>query len=296
MGAECRFFQALANVGHYRDPDGTRQGIYVCAPSGRLLASINSLDPEAVCRTLDAGLAAWEKLPAAQRRLPADFAGRAETRWESRAPRDGLILESTNRDLTGARLPLERGDRWNRDHAWFSRAEARAWLPAESAPGAAHELPTELTNRLARFHLVDNVRGQTLPFARADVTGSRIVVRVVERRPERIELAIEGQTRAASSAAWDMPTGIWTPEPRHPRGIATRLRGRAVYDPQQAEFTEFELVALGQRWGFSDTNARRHEPEPGLIGFVFRLAPPGAAQFVTPAFIDVYDADWAQRP
>ena len=38
----------MADKGHYRRAGGTRQGIYVCSPSGILLSSINSLKPDDV--------------------------------------------------------------------------------------------------------------------------------------------------------------------------------------------------------------------------------------------------------
>ncbi len=112
----------MADRGHYRESGTTRQGIYVCSPSGKLLASINSLDPGEVAQTLDSGLAAWSELPDSERHLPANFAAQREARWEQRLPRDGLILESVNRELADATLPDERqrSDRWNRDHVWFS--------------------------------------------------------------------------------------------------------------------------------------------------------------------------------
>ncbi|MCH8148173.1 MAG: hypothetical protein IH987_09320, partial [Planctomycetes bacterium] len=34
---ESRFFQSIADHGHYRAKGGTRQGIYVCTPNGKLL-------------------------------------------------------------------------------------------------------------------------------------------------------------------------------------------------------------------------------------------------------------------
>ena len=39
VDAECRFFQSFADQGHYQARGGTRQGIYVCSPGGKLLAS-----------------------------------------------------------------------------------------------------------------------------------------------------------------------------------------------------------------------------------------------------------------
>ncbi|TWT40296.1 hypothetical protein RAS1_40040 [Phycisphaerae bacterium RAS1] len=318
-GAECRFFQAMADRGHYRAAGGTRQGIYICTPGGRLLASINSLDADEVCKTLASGLSAWDALSPAERRLPADLAARFEPRWEHARPEGGLILETTNRDLRGdpptpqespaqresPALPESpsasdaascRDSRWNRDHAWFSRDEARAWLPADATRGAVVNVPTALVERLARFHLVDNVRGQTVPFTRADVAGSRIESRVTARDGACVEIELRGETRAVSGDQWDMSEAVWKPERAHPRGIVTRLLGQATFDLDAGRFTRFEMVGVGQRWGFSENNARRGQPERSAIGFVIRLASSGAAQSVPPAFVDVYDAAWLVRP
>src|SRR5262245_940432 len=102
---DSKFFQRMANEGHYRAAGGTRQGIYVCSPTGKLLSSGNSLDPQAVVATMGAGLNAWNALPAAERRLPADFAGQRPRRWEDNVPRDGLILVEVNRDLASPTTP-----------------------------------------------------------------------------------------------------------------------------------------------------------------------------------------------
>ena len=53
---DATLFQQIANKGHYRKIGGTRQGIYVCNPSGKLLTSVNSLDPEVVIKAINEGL------------------------------------------------------------------------------------------------------------------------------------------------------------------------------------------------------------------------------------------------
>ncbi|MBK8271109.1 MAG: hypothetical protein IPK83_23460 [Planctomycetes bacterium] len=85
-------FQAMADLGHYRAPGQTRQGLYVCCPSGKMLASINSRDPAAVIKTLDAGLKAWNALSSEERRLPDSFPRENLPRWEDSYPEGGLVL------------------------------------------------------------------------------------------------------------------------------------------------------------------------------------------------------------
>jgi hypothetical protein len=55
------------------------------------------------------------------------------------------------------------------------------------------------------------------------------------------------------------------------------------------------MVALGTRWGYTQLNGRRRDPESGPVGFVFELAPADAPP-VAPAFIRDYDVPWVSRP
>ena len=71
-------FQQMANKGHYRKVGGSRQGIYICSPSGALLSSVNSLDPDVVLEIIQNGLNKWNELPQMDRYLPKDFSENIE--------------------------------------------------------------------------------------------------------------------------------------------------------------------------------------------------------------------------
>ena len=75
-------------------PSRTRQGTYAAAPSGILLASINSSDPERMAEMLRQALARWESMSRTERLLPDGpslLSGEA-TRGERFYPADGLVL------------------------------------------------------------------------------------------------------------------------------------------------------------------------------------------------------------
>ena len=76
-------FQEMANKGHYRRVGGTRQGIYVCSPSGVLLNSINSLNADDVLEMIKSGLDKWNALPLSARQISSNFIPRAMHRWEN---------------------------------------------------------------------------------------------------------------------------------------------------------------------------------------------------------------------
>lgn len=299
--AECRHFQAMADQGHYGSGGGgTRQGIYVAAPSGRLLASVNSLDADAVLETLERGLAAWESLPDAERWLPegADIA--PAHRWEQSYPTDGLVLTRIARDLPPDADPKSAPLRpSNRDHAWFSAEEARSFLPdgpaAELAVGDFHELPAPLVRRLAQFHLVDNVRGQTLPFAPEEVHEAWLHTEVIARQGDVLTLRLTGGSHAKAEGPWLMGENDWTPPGDYPRGVIASLRGEARYDTARQAFAAFTLAGVGTRWGSGWLNGRDAK-DSGPIGWLFTLSPDTPAERVAPAFVDLYAADWIVRP
>ena len=77
-----------------------------------------------------------------------------------------MILQGAKSDLLSDPPSFDnRGDRWNMDHIWFNKEEALLWLPKDQVVGSIQECPELIKERLFRFHFVDNVRGQTLPFA-----------------------------------------------------------------------------------------------------------------------------------
>ncbi|MGB0717232.1 MAG: hypothetical protein ACPGXK_15245 [Phycisphaerae bacterium] len=278
---ESRFLQSFADHGHYRGQGGTRQGIYVCTPSGKLLASVNSLNPDVVLKTIENGLVKWKSTPLDQRF--ARTASSAPTgRRENQVPRDGLVLRSTIRDLTEDGKPKER---WNRDYVWFSASEMQGWLPEELRRETDSNFNPML--RLTRFHLVDNARGQTIPYHSNDIVMDMEPVHIVHRKGSRVQFEIKGHTQASSD-------GVWTPTRKSPRAMKVDLTGWAEYDEAAAKFTHFELIATGEWHGATQFNGRRHEGPRGSVAWVFDLVSDPDQECIPPTFIELYDADWLE--
>ena len=294
--AECRLFREMIRPGHPEKVGGTLQGIYVVAPSGKLLANANVLSADRALDLLATGLAAWKELPDAQRHLAPDTLAAPFRRWEDSCPTDGLVLEQFSRDLPADRDPSATPlPPVQRDHAWFSRAEARRFLPEDPQVGDVLELPEDLVARLARFHFVDAVKGQVQPFAPEEVDGV-LQLEVVAREGDLVDLQLSGRTAGAARGPWLMGDSIWNWPGEHPRSVNVQLTGRARYDLAAGAFTRFELLALGTRRGSSGLNGRAGPADEGPIGFWLQLAGSAPADRVAPAFVDVYDADWIVPP
>ena len=252
---------------------GGAQGHYAVAPSGELLAASSSADPKVLVEMMKQGLAKWATLPREQRLLPKSPDPTAAENWRGKEklyPDDGLVLRVVARDRTRERWPDS-----NLDYAWFRKDEARTLLPAELKKGAKHNVPRELVQRLARFHLLDNVHALNYTFfPKEAIEKARLTSTVVQVEGDLVSLSFEGETRASMVS----PKII---------GYEPKLLGRATFNLKEQKFVSFELLAVGLRWGLGNCN-QRHNPAPALMGIVFTLAGDSQAERLPPAFISRY--------
>ena len=294
---ECRLFQKIAEKGHYAGrtrPTKTRQGIYAAAPSGHFLASINSNDPMRVKAMLERALVAWKELPEADRYLEKPLSDRSREIWradERKRPEDGLVLRVYSRDVDRGENPTKdwRGQAWNLDIAWLRAEDVRGFLPSETLDaGSSVEVPQYLLVRLARCHLVDNVRGQTPPYAHADIRSIRLTSTVESASMETVTLGLEGAFEIEKEGNWsiDGHRDLHRPSEQR-RGYTGRLVGRATYDRASSRMTAFEMVALGTRYGATQYNGRQDDPS-GPMAIAFTLAGEDTADQVAPALIWAY--------
>jgi len=290
-------FQQMADKGHYRKIGGSRQGIYICSPSGILLNSINSLNPDVVLEVIQKGLDRWNELPKKERYLPKDFSKNIEHRWEDNYPKDGLILKGAKADLlTDPPKFSERGSRWNMDHVWFNKEEAKLWIPQKIKEKETQECPDIIKDRLFRFHLVDNVRGQALPFALQEIKESNLQVEIIELDQSVLKLSITGNSLAIAKGPWLLGENDWTPTHDLDHSIETNILGNAVFNTKKDIFTNFELVVLGKWIGKTQNNGRHFGPDSGHIGIIYNLAENIHENRIAPAFVDLYNADWIAQP
>lgn len=293
--ADCVFFQRAVNGGERITDRGTRQGTWVFSGSGELLARVNTRDVEKQLATLAKGLAAFEALPLEKRRLAADTDLTSGHRWEDGFPETGLALERIGRELGPEGLSGAPHPRWNRDFAWFAEDELAWAADPDLAVGDRCPLPLVAT-RLARFHLVDNVRGQTLPFAHDEIEHAELYATLTgiegEGPARRLVFDLAGRTSAEAAPEWLLGESLWKPNQVHPHGIVCTLAGEAVYDPTARRFERFELVAVGRRWGRTVMNGRARDDSPGAVAFHFRPT----ERRIAPTFVAVYDAAWVPQP
>jgi len=234
--APGQYFWKVAQQGHYKDQpeDASRQGIYVATPDGRLLGSDRfSPSPERMVGLLRRSLTQAKQTP--ETTTVADEAPATDARYRREPPSGGLVLD------VFTRIPRSdaAGEKWTpnhatgRDHMWLTHSEWRALLPASWKKGVRVAVPRAVAERLIRFHLVDNVRGEPPVWAPGEIKQSELTLTVAD--PTAGRLLLEGVTRLETKGST--------------RGYDARLQGYVEYDRAGDRIKRCDLLTWGEAWG-----------------------------------------------
>ena len=269
---EGEFFCLIAEQGHYggrTKPTTTRQGLYTCTLAGELLASINTRDGDEVAEMMRQALEKWhQKRGRAAEVAPGgyDYDPHSD-RWEY--PEDGLVLNLYARDLH--RGSGEVDSRWNLDRVWFTRDEVNSLIPGNMVIGKNYPIPKHLARRIAKLHLVDIVRGESPRWKNEDLKQVEIALIAEEIMADRMVLRLEGTVRnEAPPILYVNPFSNQKVD--MPRGLELQLLGNLTYNQTAGTFENFDVIAVGSRWGATAFNARFDDLGPAPIGFAFELA------------------------
>jgi hypothetical protein len=270
--ADGRFFQAVAFEAllNPANPDGGRsyQGHYAIHPGGAMLGAQNRRGAAALLAMLEGALAAYAETDAGSA-PPAD--PERDARYDRTAPRGTLVLNVYARVSADESCQPDRREfaRWNEgragfDHLWVLPDELDALAPRALTPGATCAVPQSLARRIARFHLVDTVRGEAPKYRADEVRRAdlRVTVQRVSSEGE-VHLSVTGQV--ALRAGGD-----------YPRAFSGEVEGELVYDVVARRFLRFDLLASGTTSGTGRWN-------PG--------APAG--EFELRVGIEIPPAEWA---
>jgi hypothetical protein len=281
--AEGKFFREVANQGPRRGEGGsTRQGIYCFTADGKLLAYKNAGQlPDVMRDTLRQGLREWNKLPAERRKpgaIKVDSLDKTDPRYTRTPPAGGLIVNVYTRILDredgkyckGTCKTLG-GDRAARDHLWLTESEWKSLVPADPKKGDKAALPAKIAERILRFHLTDNTRGEPPMWRQEDIRKHDLSLIVDEVTDSRIVLRFEGSALLASNA--DVA--------KADRGFDVRILGHVGFDRTKKAIDRFDAVAVGEHWG-EGTFTRGARPGRQPLGIAFELASGKSAADLVP--------------
>src|SRR5262245_51228068 len=247
---EGKFFISVANQGPRKGEGGsTRQGIYCLTADGKLLTYKNAGQaPDVMRDTLRHGLAEWKKLPEERRKpgaVKVEDIGKTDPTYTRTPPPGGLIVTVYTRILDREKdgyckgtCKTLGGDQAARDHLWLTEAEWKSLIPANPARGAQSPLPEKIAERILRFHLTDNTRGEPPMWRREDIRKSEFALSVEHVGAEAIRFQLQGSALLATQADAE----------KADRGFDVQLAGEIRYDRVKKVIDRFDVVAIGDHW------------------------------------------------
>ena len=201
--------------------NGTTQGFYIATAAGQLLLYNNNRDPPKVRRLMKKTLSEFEQSRASESDTAAIAAAKIDSRYNVSPPEGGLVLRVRAKVLDGYE-PTD--DRWrrvfqtalSRDNLWVSAREHKALTMGQ--------IPDSLIQRIARFHLVDNTRGEPPMWKPGEV------------RDAKLKLA---DGNLSGSVHLETDSGD--------RGYEAELKG--LIEVKDQSVVRFDMIALGNFWG-----------------------------------------------
>lgn len=272
--AEGEFFHKVAVQGPRKDRDNTRQGIYVFTADGELLGFKNAGQNAEVMKEVFAdALRKFKRLPAARTKPGAVTVpehGKMDPNYTRELPAGALVLRANARILdrkggafTKGTCEFSGGDRASRDFLWLTKDEVKALAPAKAEVGFSYPVPAKVAERMARYNLIDNTRGEPSFWTREQVRKNVITLTVVKADAESVELRLDGAATLATDA--DLT--------KADRGYEVKLRGHLRWKPQAGTFDQFDIAGVGDHWGRS-TFTPGNRPGRTPLGVAFGLADP----------------------
>lgn len=265
----------------------TSSGYMTCvSPSGKPLGYAPSEKVLEAFRKLPAsesrpGAVQVPELTSAERLIPAPPPGglvfKVHARFLSRdgqgklcyaEPEDFPLMGKTTEGRRSWLLFLQP----NTEYLWLTAAEARSLIPAKAVKGAKLGVPSNLVERLARFHLTPR-RAMTSEggiLGKKEIKSAKLTLVVEEASAERLCLRLTGFVHTGTSFDKDKAT---TPNGPLGFGFMAPLHGVAEFDRTTSRFLRFDLIALGEVWGrWGDANGKSLFVErPGSTPFGFAL-------------------------
>lgn len=227
---EGRFFRKVAE--HRK----AAQGVYAATPEGAMLRDDHfHPSPDRLLTLLSEAHEAWRarKAPDAGA-IPAAFE-KADPNYARTPPKNGLILTVFSRIPTADEAAEWTPNRaQGRDHLWLTEAERDSLLPPRWEAGLRYPVPPVIAERLLRFHLMDNVRGEP-PFWGRDEIRENDLWLVVEKGPTK-RLRLEGTARLATVKDGG-------------RGYDARVQGYIGVEGAGQKIARFDVLAWGEAWG-----------------------------------------------
>ena len=134
--------------------------------------------------------------------------------------------------------------------------------------GARYAVPNKLVKRLAAHHFVDYVQCIGYPYQYKTIEHASLTSSVESVEGNVVKVRLEGASKTSQKGSRKNRAEDADDNFTQSRGVEVKILGRATFDIKAEKFTQFDLVAIGHRWG----GLRWEDNARAPIGFEFRLA------------------------
>jgi hypothetical protein len=250
------------------------QGMYIFGADGTPYGFTNDHEPADISRLMDEALRRFRAQPP----RPVTISAREKAApFSITPPATAQVLQ------VFARIPappstcsfLNNGV--GRDFCWVYAEEQKELARLAQGPkGSVFALPKSLVRRIARFHLVDDVRGTPNMWEASEVRAAQLTAQIVS------------PTQLALSGRFDLKTA------RGHRGYTGRLEGTLELAPSTGEWRRVRLLADGIAFG-AGTFTPNQPPQPYrlLVGFLNTRLP--ESRLVPPEEVATFNRDTRYR-
>ena len=232
------FYRKIARQGPRNDFSSTTQGLYIADASGHLISFNNNRGPERIRALLETAKAEF-KAPQTEVLISKT----TDPKYNPTLPEGAIVVRTSAKVISGYD---KTDDHWqhifqnavSRDNLWITGQEQRELL--------AQKIPDTLKQRIARFHLVDDTRGEPPTWESDEIRKLELTI-----NDGRISGVVELETKDQT------------------RGYHATLSG--IVSGKANKVTEFTLLVEGQFWG---TGHHTMQPPSGKfpLTIAFELA------------------------
>jgi hypothetical protein len=254
------------------------QGMYVCGPDGTPYGFTNDHDPPDILKYMDRCLVAYRAHPPKPTVV---------TEAEKNTPFSIQPAPTTQVLQTFARIPnVPKGSSFlnegvGRDFVWLYANEAASLVAhAQKSGGMMFPLPETFARRLARFHLLDNVRGTPDLWEAKDIRQLRLQARTVANENGVLTVKFSGPFAMQNASG--------------KRGYGGSLDGYLTIDARTHQVARCQAFADGKAWGIGTFTPNA---PPGKFRLIIALVDTKdiAARIVPPEEVATYNRDTRYR-
>lgn len=266
-----RFFRGVANQSPRKGKGGsTRQGRYAFTASGKLLGYNNNRDPQRILNMLRSSISKFKALPPNDTKpgavkVPALPVKELDERYARLRPKGPGIVKVYTRVLekdsqgnyqhcgqpgNDSKSFRHKGHGTATDHLWIRPDEFKQLLNLAKGSRKPTPVPPPIAMRIARFHLVDNTRGEPNHWKRHEVKSLHLTA-----------------TRRAHGLTLNGSFHLETKDGK--RGYEGSFGGSLKVSPKSGK-PFLKLIAMGDHWG-EGTYTGKARPGKNPLAVAFTL-------------------------